>query len=528
MDIRKLVVHLRAQGSDRRVSRELGMARATVRRYRGWAEQHQLLDGVLPPVEEMQQLLDASLPTLRAPQNASSVEPYGEMVRALRREKVEMKALWQRLRERGFKGSYSAVYRFVKSLEQRAPEGVVRVETAPGEEAQVDFGAVGQLWDAASGQLRQAWAFVMTLSWSRHQYAELVFDQKVATWLGLHVRAFAFFEGCPQRITTDNLKAAIVQAAWNQPVVNRAYAECAEHYGFLIAPCRPRTPQHKGKVESGIHYVQRNFMAGRSWMLSQPLELERGNRELREWCLREAGVRCHGTTREAPLARFETEREMLRPLPATAYDLAEFKQVKLHRDCHVVFDNSYYSAPCRLIGARLWVRGGLTTVRLYDAAHQCVATHERSRQPGSRQTHPDHLPPYKLAGLQQTRESCLELASSCGPCTLRMVSEMLSDPVLERLPTAGRLVRLAASFSATRLEAACARAVSYDDYSYTTVKRILREGLEQQPLPAPEVAPTTTAQPAFLLYARTAQELTGHLWQPGPPPQSLEGVAAWN
>ena len=103
----------------------------------------------------------------------------------------------------------------------------------------------------------------MTLSWSRHQYVEFVFDQKVDTWLGLHVRAFAFFGGVPHRVICDNLKAAIVQAAFDDPVANRAYAECAEHYGFRIAPCRPRTPQHKGKVERGVAFVQGNFWAGR-------------------------------------------------------------------------------------------------------------------------------------------------------------------------------------------------------------------------------------------------------------------------
>lgn len=536
VDIRTLLMHLRAQDSDRRVSRETKVARVTVRRYREWAQRHGLMEGAMPCLEELQRLLDSSLPRLRAPQNESSVEPFRELVLVLRREQVEMKALWHRLRERGYEGSYSSVYRFVKTLEASVPEAVVRVETPPGEEAQVDFGELGRMLDGATGQVRRAWAFVMTLSWSRHQYVEAVFDQKVATWLGLHVRAFEFFGGCPRRITTDNLKAAIIKASWHDPQVNRAYGECAEHYGFLIAPCRPRTPQHKGKVESGVHYVKRNFMAGRSLLYGQgqPLELQRTNQELRRWCLEEAGTRCHGTTREAPLARFETERGHLQPLPLTAYDVAEFKQVKLHRDCHVVFDNSYYSAPCRLIGQQLWVRGGLGSVRLYDEAHQCVATHDRSARPGQRQTHPDHLPPYKLPGLLQTRQSCLAQASDCGPHTLQLVQELLGDSVLERLPTAGRLVRLATRFSAARLEAACGRAISFGDFSYGTVKRILEEGLEQQPLsvaPAQGTPATVWSvdQGAALAFARNPHEILGHLWNQDTAADTfVEGVASWS
>jgi len=92
----------------------------------------------------------------------------------------------------------------------------------------------------------------MTLSWSRHQYVEFVWDQTVETWLTLHRHAFAYFGGVPKRIKLDNLKAAITKACIDDPQVQQAYRECAEHYGFLIDPCRPRTPEHKGKVESGV------------------------------------------------------------------------------------------------------------------------------------------------------------------------------------------------------------------------------------------------------------------------------------
>ena len=123
----------------------------------------------------------------------------------------------------------------------------MRVEVKPGEEAQVDFGYAGRMIDPADGSLRKAWVFTMVLSFSRHQYVEFVFDQKVETWLALHQHAFAYFGGVPERVVLDNLKAAIVRACWDDPQVQRSYRECAEHYGFLISPCRPGTPEHKGK-----------------------------------------------------------------------------------------------------------------------------------------------------------------------------------------------------------------------------------------------------------------------------------------
>ncbi len=247
--------------------------------------------------------------------------------------------------------------------------------------------------DPESGELRRAWAFVMTLSWSRHQYVEFVFDQKLATWLLLHRHAFEWLGGVPERVVIDNLKAAIVKACFDDPLMQQAYRECAEHYGFLIAPCRPGTPRHKGKVEQGgVHYVKRNFLAGRT-----PTTITQANQDVRIWCNTTAGLRIHGTTREKPLVRFqETERAQLKPLPKAPYDLAVWKEVTVGADGHITFDNAYYSIPCRYAkGTRLLVRGGAQFVTIFTQEHQPVTTHDRARQPGERMTHPDHLPPTK-------------------------------------------------------------------------------------------------------------------------------------
>jgi hypothetical protein len=343
----------------------------------------------------------------------------------------------------------------------------------------------------------------MTLSWSRHQYVEFVWDQKVATWLLCHRHAFEFFGGVPERLVIDNLKAAILKACWDDPEVQQAYQECAEHYGFLIAPCRPQTPQHKGKVEQGgVHYVKRNFLAGR-----EPTALPQANRAVRLWCETTAGQRIHGTTKEQPLVRFHTvEQARLRALPATPYDLAVWKVVKLHRDCHVVFEYAYYSAPYRLVEQPLRVRGGTQTVQIYTLDYQLVATHDRAHQPGQRQTHPAHLPPELLDGLFVDRTTCQAVAQDIGPATSQVVQQLLSDAVVDRLPTTRRLLKLRDRFGDARLEAACQRALRFGDASYQTVKRILESGLEPVTEEAqPIVAPAQT-------FVRTASELVGHLF----------------
>lgn len=415
---------------------------------------------------------------------------------------VEIAAIRERLRERGFSGSYAAVYRFVRRLKPRYKVATVRVERPPGTEAQVDFGYAGKMLDPDTGKLRRSWAFVMTLSWSRHQYVEFVFDQKVATWLRCHRNAFAFFEGVPEEVVIDNLKTAISKAVFDDPAVQASYRECALHYGFRIAPCRVATPEHKGKVEQGgVHYLKRNFLGGR-----EPTLITQANREVLGWCTDAAGRRKHGTTKEQPLARFlAVEQARLRPLPDTPYDLAVWKRLKLGRDCYVEFDQSYYSAPHRFIGQRLWVCGGLSQLRIFDADYHLLATHDRARRPGNRLTHLDHLPPEKVPGLTRNREQCQQEATDIGPATRQVVQTLQEDPVLNRLPTVGRLLRLRQTYGDARLEAACRRALAFDDPAYKTIKGILKNGLEQQPIPEPPPGPPAKA------FVRSSQELLGHL-----------------
>lgn len=495
LEIRQILLHLRAGQSERSLCEQTSLARNTLRRYRKWAkEQHLLTVEELPSTEQLHRMLEQSLPALKPPQNLSTVEPFAETVKKLREQGVEIRALHQRLTERGFTGSYSAVYRFVQRLEPKTSATCLRVETPPGYEAQVDFGEVGKLLDPQSGKLRKAYVFVMTLSFSRHLYAELVFDQKAATWLAAHAHALAYFGGVPARLVIDNLKAGIVQAAWEDPQVNRAYAECAEHYGFLIAPCRPATPQHKGKVESGVHYVQRNFMAGRD-----PSHLNTANRNLLDWC-QSVGQRIHGTTRKKPWEQYEgVEKSQLKLLPPTAYDPGVYKKVKLHRDGYVVFEGAYYSAPFRLVGQQLWVRAGLTQVRLLTENYQIVATHERAQEAGERHTHPDHLPADKACALPRSPKALREHAQQIGPATLAVVEEILSDPIVDKTGSANRLLRLADKYSPTRLEGACERALYFSEARYTTVRDILARGLEPQTPPS-QAPPATT-------FARTAREL---------------------
>ncbi len=237
--------------------------------------------------------------------------------------------------------------------------------------------------------------------------------------------------------------------------------------------------------QGGVHYVTRNFLAGRT----PPQPIDTLNAALGRWCVGTAGWRVHGTTKQRPLEQFDAvERAMLRPLPATPYDPAEWKRVRVYRDCYLTFDGAYYSVPYRLVGQEVWARGGARAVEVYTADQQLVATHTRAAAPGERQTRLDHLPPEKVPNLTITREICRRHAQAIGPATTRIVEGLLAHRPEDRLRTAGRLLRLAQRTSPARLERACARAGAFGAADYATVKRILEEDLDGEAPPAPVVA----------------------------------------
>lgn len=500
VDLREMIRRFKHGQGDRSIARDLAVSRNTVKKYRAWARQQGFLEAPeLPALGVIEERLKTSAPP-PDPGPASTVEPYRAFVVQKRAEGVEIMALWGLLKERGYPGHYSSVRRFVNGLEGKHPETFVRVETPPGEEAQVDFGYAGKQHDPVEKRDRRSWFFVMTLSWSRHQYVEAVFDQKIETWCALHVRAFEFFAGVVKTVKIDNLKAAIVRAVLHDQEAQRSYRELAEHYSFVISPCRPRTPRHKGKVESGVHYVSRNALAGRTFPT-----IQEKNAYLLRWVIEVAGVRDHGTTHEAPLERFERERSFLQPLPPDRYEVVLWKEAKLHPDCHVVFEYNYYSAPCRLVGQKLWLRALSQRIELYHG-HERIATHPRSVGRGVRVTHPDHLPSEKAQGLQPHQAHVRAKAQEIGPATGEVIERLLGDRPLDRLRAALGIVGMAKRVGAARLEAACKRALAFDEPRYPVIKNILQKGLDAQPLPELGPAPL----PKTSQFARTISDFGPH------------------
>lgn len=501
--IRQALVRMRLGDPDRAIARAGLIGRKKLAALRRLAEEAGWLDpaAALPEDDLLQTRLDAATPAKRATSTVSTLEAHRERIAAWLAQGVDGTVIHATLtRDHGYTGSYSSVRRMLARLRGEVPvDTTVRLDYAPGEAAQVDFGAGPNLVDRITGEVARTWVFVMTLCFSRHQYIEFVFDQTVLTWLGCHRRAFTWFNGIPERVIVDNAKCAITRACVHDPAVQRAYADCAEGYGFRIEACPPHDPQKKGIVEAGVKYVKRNFMALRAFR-----DLADLNAQGKTWVMETAGRRRHGTTGIPPLERFELERGQLRPLPDRHPDLGSWHRVKAHRDCHVQFDRSWYSVPFALAGQTLWLKASPGLVTVQDGQYRQVAAHVRAERPGTRRTVADHLPPDAARFFAHDRAWCLAEASVTGPACQELIEALLGDRIAERLRAAQGVIRLREKYGADRLDSACRRALDHGSPHYRTVKTILAGGHDQVPTPA---ALETTAKPHGGRFARDAASL---------------------
>ena len=309
------------------IARALAMSPNTERRYREVFAEAGILVGdptILPELDELRALIDAKLAAKAPKQEVSSVAAWRPEIEALHRSGAGARAIYDSLRreKKDFDGSYAAVKRLCRRLSVAAgpKEADVAIPIdAPAGEAQLDFGYLGLFHDPSTGTLRKTWVFVLVLAQSRRMVCRLAFDQSIDTWIRLHVEAFDELGGAPTTLVPDNLKAAVLRAAFGvdeRAELSRSYRELARHYGVQIDPTPPASPQMKGRVESAVRYIRRNFLptlgAGEHTVDELAVALAR-------WVDQTANQRLHGTTGRRPADAFEAERAALAPLPASRY-----------------------------------------------------------------------------------------------------------------------------------------------------------------------------------------------------------------
>jgi len=486
-EIVEMIYHWHQGAGTKGISHSLGFDRDTVRKYVRIAQKAGIERG--KPFPEEQVVISmlkgsmASAPGRKTPAK-DRIAPHQDWIQSLLQEsQMTAKQVWKLFREKtGLSVGYCTMKRYLRSQFQwGAPPVTVRLEVEPGTQAQVDFGVVKPMIDPETGKPRRTWAFVMTLSYSRHRFVRFVFRQDVDTWIDCHIRAFEFYGAVPATVVLDNLKSGVIKPDIYDPVLNRAYGELERHYGFVADPAKVGEPRHKGKVERSMPVVRQQLLAGRAFQ-----DIDEANERAVKWCREEVGMEIHGTTKRRPWEVFQNEEaSQLKPLPAEAFERPLWKQCTVHPDHHVVFDKSYYSLPTRFIGQKVWARGGRNLVRIF-LGEELIKTHDRAVFPGTWRTDPSDYPPEKLAYLMPAPTYCRTKAGQVGPHTEKLIREILGDHAMRNLRKAQAALRLAEKYGPTAMEAAAERALVFGNLQFRSLKKILEKGWRLGPATIPQ------------------------------------------
>jgi len=391
--------------------------------------------------------------------------------------------------------SETSLHRYIKTHIQPSEATVIPLPTTPGQQAQVDYSYVGLLICPTMKKQRKAYAFVMTLSHSRYRFVYFVFRQDQQTWCDCHRRAFEFFGGVPKTVVLDNLKAGVIKPDFYDPTLNRSYAECEKHYGFVADPAKVRLAKHKGKVERSVTLVKQQVIAGREFS-----DIAAANAYGECWCREGIAKKITRTTGETPLVRFNRDdKPALLALPENPFDPPHWQAATVQKDSHITFAGSFYSLPPGHLKQRVWVRAGVRLVSIYSESNQLLKRHPRATRKGQWCTDWSDLPKDRRDYVLQTAEQLLSLAKHMGPQIQLMVEKIINGALTEtRKRKVNALLRLAESYGQSRLEAACLRALTFGNIELKAIRRILEQRLDIEPLVTPKIASEVSTEGCFL------------------------------
>jgi len=411
---------------------------------------------------------------------ASACEAYREAIEVGLSQGRNAKAIWQDLVDIcGFTGAYQSVKRFVRKLRGKASaEACAVIETAPGEEAQVDYGT-GPMVRDGGGKYRRTRLFVLTLGYSRKSVRLLVFRSSSQIWAELHEKAFRRLGGTTRTIVLDNLREGVLSPDIYDPALNPLYRDVLKHYGAVPLPCRAGDPDRKGKVERGVGHAKNTPLKGLRFE-----SLEEAHSYLDHWEERWADTRIHGTTKRQVAAMFAEERPALLPLPLEPFRYYQYGKRTVHPDSCVEVDAAYYSAPPGWIGRQVQVQWDAHHVRLLDPhTGQLLREHlpqVRGRHRFKDEDRPARTPLGTLQLLARADKAGAQIGALChgmhrrdGQIAVRRIQGVLS---------------LAKKYGAASVDDACAAALEVGVCEYRFVRRYL-ERRPQLPLSLRQVDP---------------------------------------
>ena len=480
-----------SQLSIREIARSCGLPASTVGDYLKRAQAAGIA-WPLPDGQDEKELLDRLLatPVEAPPPDCPALPDWPCIHKELSRKKVTLMLLWQEYRQAQPQGYGYSRFCELYQLWADTLEPVLRQVHEPGQKMFVDWaGQTVPIHNAQDGSLSQGHLFVAVLGASNKTYVEAFENEQLDAWIRAHCHAWAFFKGVSRITVPDNLKTGVVHPCRYEPLLHRTYQELAEHYGTVVIPARIKKPRDKAKVEGGVLIAERQILAAL-----------RDRRFFNVGELNQAISPFLAKLNEQPFQKLEgsrnswfesLERSQLLPLPATAFELGAWSRAKVNIDYHAAVENHFYSVPHQLIHQVLDVRLTDTTVEFF-AQGKRVAAHRRSHVNGRSTTLEEHRPKAHQKYLQWTPSRILEWVATIGPQCVLVVERILAEkPHPEQgYRSALGIIRLAKAAGNPRMEAACRRALHFGTCSYGSLKSILQNNLEAQPLEAQAPPPS--------------------------------------
>jgi transposase len=484
-DIREVLRLTHEAGlSERQIAGSLRIAASTVHRYLdraaraglGWPLTAELDDAAL------ELALFPPLP----PSTVPRIPPdFGWVHRELRRKGVTLQLLHMEYLQAHPDGyQYSRFCELYRQWAGRV-DLVMRHDHRAGDKLFVDYAGQTIPIYPPGGCVWQAELFVAVLGASNYTFAEATASQQLGCWIGSHVRAFEFMGSAPARLVPDNLRSGVTKSHRYEPLLNRSYQDMATHYGTAILPARAGKPRDKAKAEVGVLIAERWILASlRNERFTSLAEANTAIRARLAWLNNRRFAKLEGTRK---ILFDELDRPAMRPLPATRYEFATWKNPKVNIDYHIDVERHYYSVPYQLVGHRVDVRVSEHAVEAFFKGRR-VASHRRSHRKGGHSTQDAHMPERHRAHLAWSPERLIAWAARTGPATAELVEAIMANrPHPEQgYRSCLGIMRLSGRYPQPRVEAACRRALVIGARSYRSVESILAHGLETTPLPTDE------------------------------------------
>ena len=490
MDLKQLITLKRQGLSNRKIADLLQISRNTVNTYT------QILESLPYGYGQLLALNDAELKEICAPESEVSTDRYERLANQFEYFSAELKkpgctllTLWNEYRQKQIDGYGYTQFTHHYNLWAKKLDPSGKLEHKAGQKLFIDYtGKKLSIVDRHTGEVKSVEIFVGILPCSQYTYVEASESQQRDDLISSMGRCLKYFGGATEAIVSDCLKSAVSKASKYEPIINKTFKEFALHYGCVIDPARPYSPQDKALVENSVKLIyQRIFYPLSKTTFFSIVEL---NAAIKELLVRYNNYVFKLTNYSRRELYASTEQIYLKPLPATSFELRQYRRAKVQKMGYIFLseDKHYYSVPYRFIGKYVEVRYTHSVVEIFYN-HERLCTHKRDRLPGKYSTHPDHPSSAHQAYSQWSLVFFQSKAEKIGPEAVRYITRLIlqySYPEIGYKQAMG-IVQLTRLYVKERVERACHKGLAAHHCSYRIIDNMLRSGADQLELELPDV-----------------------------------------